>query len=755
MTIIAGVLKGETTFRKSIRSGGAALIEVSDNNPPRITALAEERSTGRKYASGFESSLREILTSADLSMGDIDAVGVSSCCEPRECAAQGLSNFWPAETIAVGHHESHATLAFLGSGYDEALVVVSDGGGDVLDGYCGPKWWFHPREQLTFWHGTRSSGLRLVCRDFAEPLATGFGEFYRAVSYFLGWRGSRHASKVMALAAYGQRPDDWPSIFYMDSDGGLRCILENHPDDPINMIVKLGAELGNDLGEPREPNAEILEVHRNLAALTQNELERAMVLRLTNLLQETGLEKVCLAGGVALNVVANGIMQKELRAPIYVPSAPADDGQALGNALSVWWRKTRDLGALKDFALSKSSDAELGPARKLDSATVSNSLSKFDLKSCTVFEYSSSAPVVARVLNAGSMVCVFQERSEYGPRALGSRSILGDPRLRDGRALFNQVKGRDWFMPFAPSVGADIGEIWFSPAVDSPFMSLAADFASHRIDKVRAVSSNDGTGRVQSISEDEVSFIADVVREFFAITDVPMVLNTSFNSGGQPIVETVDDALATFCDMGINILALGRFLVVKSLSPDLIRAHVMPKQFFIDGAIVRNGQRLDLGLSNLTSRECIRTVQDHTGLVVFVRSELPLFADFLDRLRKGEKATTIRYRKGAVELPSFKRLPLYETQDYGVGDRSKATAVVEVTGIRYQIFGELTEDDAIADGFDSLKEMRRELQTIYKSLRDDEWVTIYSIGLRHDSDEIDQLSCVEESAGRVLGHSYP
>ena len=732
MTIVAGIIKGETTFKKTIRSGGAALIEIPDDGQWRTIALAEERSSGKKYASGYQSALQEVLNSAGLSRTDINTVAVSTCCEPTECATQGLTEFETADLVAVGHHESHATIAFLGSGYEEALVAVSDGGGDTLDGYCGEEWWLHPREQLTFWHGTRSGGLKLLCRDFADPLSTGFGELYRAVSYFLGWPGSRHASKVMALAAYGERPHEWPPIFYLDQDGSLRSIIENHPDDPVNMIVKLGSDLGIDLGEPRQPKAEILEVHRNLAALIQSELERATALRLANLLKETGLQKVCLSGGVALNVVANGFIQKQLQVPVYVPPAPSDDGQPLGNALSVWWSRNRDLGSLKNFTLTRSSDAALGPERNCNSATVSEALAKSDLQSCAVFEYSSSAPVVARVLSASSMVCVFQKRSEYGPRALGSRSILGDPRLEDGRALFNQVKGRDWFMPFAPSVGSDIGEIWFSNLVDSPFMSFAVGFTPSQIEKVRAVSSNDGTGRVQTVDENEGSFIAEVVKNFYDITGVPMVLNTSFNAGGQPIVETVDDALRTFADLGINILALGRFLIVKSLSPELIRAEVMPKQFFIDGVIVRNRQRLNLGLSKLTSRECIRTVQQHTGLVVFVRSELPLFADFLERLRKGRKATTIRYRKGAVELPSFKELPLYETPDYGVGDRSKVTAWVEITGIRYQVFGELTEQDAVADGFDSLEDMRRELRTIYPKLQDDEWVTIYSIGLKQD-----------------------
>jgi carbamoyltransferase len=611
---------------------------------------------------------------------------------------------------------------------------VSDGGGDVLDTYTGNdyRWWLHPREQLTFWHGSRSRGLTLLHRDFADPLETGFGEFYRAVSYFLGWHGSRHASKVMALAAYGQRSADWPPVFELTESGMLRSVLDNDPDDPIAMIADFGKKFGLDLGEPRPPSAEILEIHRNLAAFTQSELERAMVARLKDLLAKTGLRKVCLSGGVALNVVANGIMQKKLRVPIYVTPAPSDDGQPLGNALAVWWRIMPELGGLRKFKVSHSSEAQLGPKRPVSSATVTSALSRHGLGECVVFEYTSSAPVVARVLAAGSMVCVFGERSEYGPRALGNRSILGDPRLEDGRARFNQVKGRDWFMPFAPSVGVDVGEIWFSAPIESPFMSFAVDFAPQQLGKVRAVSSNDGTGRVQSVAASEGSFIADVVREFYERTNVPMVLNTSFNKGGEPIVETVDDAFSSFAEMPINIMAFGRFLIVKSLSPDLIDAEVMPKQFPIDSAIVKDGMKELLALSKLTSRESIRKVQERTGLAVFVRSELPLYKDFLDRLRRGKKHSTIRYRKGAVELPSFNRLPLYETPDYGVGDRTKPTAVVEISDIRYQIFGELTERDAVTDGFSSLQEMRHELTEIYKDLQDDEWVTIYSIELKED-----------------------
>lgn len=731
-----GIFKAETVFGKRIRSGGAALVDATKSEP-HIVALAEERVTGEKYAGGYSQALAAICQSEELAIDEVTAIGSSTCCEPIENSIVGLPDdlgFTRGKLVPVGHHESHATMAFLGSGFDEALVVVSDGGGNVLDHHTGDEWWGHPREQLSYYVGNRRTGLALLDCDFTEPYEVGFGEFYRAVSYFLGWPGSRHASKVMALAAYGSRPSTWPSAFGSES-GRLTSILKNEPQAPIDMIIDLGLRLGVDLGEPRAPGAEILEVHRNLAAYTQAQLEVEQTKRIRGLLRATGLKRVCLSGGIALNVVANGVIQEALKVPVYVASAPGDDGQALGNALSLWWKEARaDCKSLplKSFRLTSTSSASLGPTRKIDSAAVSAALGDSGHPDYTVFEYSSSAPVVAKALSRGATVCVFQERSEYGPRALGSRSILGDPRAEDGRALFNQLKNRDWFMPFAPAArfeDDEVASIWFSAPVASPFMSFAIKFSEDRRDLIRAVVSNDGTGRVQSIAREDPSFIAEVVREFENITAVPMVLNTSFNRGGRPIAETIDDALSTFVSLPINILALGRFLVVKLLSPDLIEADVMPSAFVVEGYIVKNGSRKALGLLNLNSRECIRVVQQSTGTVVFVRSEIPLFGPYLEWLREGRKVTTIRYRKGAVELPKMSELPLYETEDYGVGDRTTPTATVRIKSFRYQIFGELTESDAIRDGFQSLGHMREDLAKIYPKLSDNEWVTIYDIGL--------------------------
>ena len=229
-----------------------------------------------------------------------------------------------------------------------------------------------------------------------------------------------------------------------------------------------------------------------------------------------------------------------------------DEGQALGNALSVLW--AREPEALRGFNLRRSSDAYLGPTRRVDSATLARALSNANCDDYAVFEYTSSAEVVAAVLEASSAVAVFQERSEYGPRALGNRSILGDPRLPGGRALFNQAKKRNWFMPFAPAGvigGSETVEGFFDLHGPSPFMSFAENLAVSPGGTVSipAVVGNDGTARIQTVEASEDSYIHEVINHFQDRTTVPLVLNTSFNEGGSPIVETVEDAIGAFSEL--------------------------------------------------------------------------------------------------------------------------------------------------------------------------------------------------------------
>lgn len=708
------------------------MVLDAQTDHPKVIAVAEERITGVKYAGGYEASLDAVLAAANLNLANADVIGVSTCCEPAENSIINIGHGEPTQLLPVGHHESHAALSFVGSGFDTALVAVLDGGGDVIEPMRTENWWEYGREQQSYYYASQDGGLQLLARDFDRPYDTGFGELYRALCYFLGWPGSRHASSVMALSAYGQRRKDWPPLFQIEADG-ITCPIRNSPMTPLDMIHQLGDTLGIDVGERRSRGAELLQIHKDLATFLQRELEEALILRIRGLLQGMHVDGVCLGGGVALNVLANGRVAMAIEEKVYVPPAPADDGQALGNALRVAWGKEH----IPRFSMTTSQAAYLGPPRRLDSAAVSHSLTKTGNQGFAVFEYTSSAPIVAKCLASGSAVCVFQERSEYGPRALGSRSILGDPTRLDGRAFFNSLKGRDWFMPFAPTVlvpDAEALERWLGSLIESPFMSFAIPATDAEIWRdAQCVVSHDGTARVQTLSSDSNSFIGQVVENFSGLQGIPMVLNTSFNGGGAPIVETVDDAINTFAELAVNLLALGRFLVVKSLSPELIDAGVMPATFPLEAYLVRQGTHTPLGLTNLRSRECIRSVQRATGAVVFVRSELPLYGPYLDWLREGRKVTTIRFRRGGVELPSFSELPLFETADYGVGDRSTPTAIVRIERLRYQIFGELTEDDAKRDGFESLAHLHTDLKKIYPALGNEDWVTIYDIGLLSDA----------------------
>ena len=257
---IAGIFKASTSFGKTIRSGGAALVVNSGTDDERVFAIAEERASRFKYAGGYQDALALLLESANLSEREIDMCGVSSCCESRSSVEVGVN--WPSETLEIiGHHDSHATLAYLGSGFKRALVVVMDGGGDVLVDAQSDNWWTFPREQHSYYIATED-GLELIGRDFDQPFEAGFGEIYRAVTYFLGWHGSRHASKIMALSAYGSSHADWPQLFDLNDDR-LVVPVRNNPKDPLSMVYAMANHLGTDVGEPREPGGELLQVHKD------------------------------------------------------------------------------------------------------------------------------------------------------------------------------------------------------------------------------------------------------------------------------------------------------------------------------------------------------------------------------------------------------------------------------------------------------------------------------------------------------------
>jgi carbamoyltransferase len=720
-----GVNKGWTCSGKMLRNGGVAAFVDS-----KFVALSEERITGQKYAPGYSEALKALLCHLELSIGDFDRIGVSTCCEPQAQALQAHELADHPRIESVNHHLSHASLAFYSSGFDRALVVVVDGGGNVLDNYDKDvqvdDWWTKPREQHSYYLATRRSGLELICRDFDSPYAVGMGEMYRAFTYYLGWPSSTNSSKTMALAGHGRRSAIVGDLFTME-DGKLRTHIRNNPFHPIDMVTELARVLDVDFGEPRPPGGAILQIHKDVAAFVQDQCERWLSLRLDYLRRDYAADKLCISGGFALNVVVNGKLLDMFPGGAYVPSAPGDDGQCLGNVfLMLSHQKDRERPMP---AITKSSDAFLGPVNKLDSKSVAYGLADAGHKSYIVFETSDFSDLIAQMLASGSAVCLYQSRAEFGPRALGSRSILADPRRPDAVSRLNALKDREWFMPFAPAVLGEMMAEWFAPAADSPFMSFAVNATPRAIQELPAILNADNSARVQTVGPNDSSPLRGILMRFAEHTQIPVLLNTSFNRGGEPIVETIQQAIESFSSMPVNALGIGRFVVVKSLSPDVGDLPISATISDLDVEVYAEADSAPVVVPQTRPHLRIRQIQALTDRVIFVRTELPLYGEFLQWLREGRKVTTIRLRKGAVEVPFSSVLPLYETADFGPGDRSHPTEFVKVSALRYNRFGELSAHDAVRDGFRSSDDMRKTLGEIYPQIADDDWVTVYDISL--------------------------
>lgn len=732
--LVLGINKGKTLHGKPLWLGGVA---VAFDGQIKF-AIAEERVTGKKWAGGYEHALKRTLYqpwsilgkkqlggNKYIRLSDFDIIAVSTCCEGEQAGLHGHQLDSQSNLYAVNHHLSHASTAFFPSGFKLALVSVIDGGGNTFTDESSECWWEYCREQHSYYIGSGNS-LELVDRDFFEPRAVGFGEIYRAFTYYLGWHSSKHAAKVMALAAYGDAEKISKENFIDFCDGELHIPVSNNPNNPLEIVENLGKAIGVDFGEPRSPGAEILTLHRNIAAYVQKSIEQALLQKYTWLSNKYHVKNLCLAGGLALNCVANGnLLRTGVFDKIYVPSVPGDDGQAIGNAL---WCISRDKHQNRKHvpAWRYSKDVQLGPSYRIDSAKTISLLKQYKLKDAIVFEVDSIEKAVSELINCGSTVCVFRGRSEAGPRALGQRSILGDPRVAESRALFNQLKNREWMQPFAPSILIENTKGYFDVEIESPFMSFAFPVKSERRKKIPAVVHGDGTARVQTVSIKEDSFLSEVLTYFENLSGIPLILNTSFNLQGQPIVEKPGDAVRTFALMSVNALVFERFLIVKNLFPDIAKTSIAPKLNKITLTVV-DGDRKESRTFNGRSREIIRWIQKKTDQVVFVRWDFPLYGEFREWLVEGKKVTTVRFRKGGVEIPSSVYLPLFTTTDFYWTRTREKPIYVTINAIKYQRFGELTEEDAKRDGFANLAELGDTLQRIYPKMNRDDWVTVYSI----------------------------
>jgi carbamoyltransferase len=431
----------------------------------------------------------------------------------------------------VDHHLAHAISAYAYSGFDDAAVLILDGRG---------AW-----EASSLWHG-RDGKLEHI---WTIPWPNSLGLFYAQFTHFLGFTPYSDEWKVMGLAPFGE-----PGInlreFIIPDDNPYKVstrLLLGRSSAPL-------AEIVSRLGPKRVPESEINAGHKNVAFAVQEACEEAMMTLARAAVKKTGSRNLCLAGGVALNSKANGkILSTGIVDRIFVQPAAGDDGVALGAALAPYM----DNGG--KLPVQKMRDAYLGPASSDDE--IQKILETYKLRATRVAD---PAAVAAEMLAEGKILGWFQGRMEFGPRALGSRSILADPRDPEMNAKVNNaVKFREAWRPFAPSMLAEVANEYIESATDSPFMVLTAQVRPEKRSVIPAVTHVDGSARPQTVERDVSPLYWRLIREFGNRTGVPVVMNTSFNLRGEPIVCAPTDAVRTFFSSGMDALVIGSFVVEK------------------------------------------------------------------------------------------------------------------------------------------------------------------------------------------------
>jgi carbamoyltransferase len=430
----------------------------------------------------------------------------------------------------VDHHFAHAISAYAFSGFDDAAVVVMDGRG---------AW-----EATSVWHGRAGRLEHVLTLDWPDSL----GLFYAQFTGFLGFVPNSDEWKVMGLAPYGVKGIDLSS-FISPNDAPYRVHSKTLIGDGTQF-----SHFTSLLGAPREPESEISDRHKNIAFAVQDACEEAMMSVVRLALQKTGSKNLCLAGGVALNSKANGkIAACGAIEKIFVQPAASDDGVALGAALAPY---LDDHGRLPNKAMRH---GYWGPC--FDDDAIEKALLTYKIRHSKL---SDPAKTAAQLLNEGKILGWFQGRMEFGPRALGSRSIIADPRDPEMNAKVNNaVKFREWWRPFAPSFKKEAAPDYLESAYDSPFMILTAQVRPEKRSVIPSVTHVDGSARPQTVEREINPRYYHLIDEFGAITGVPVIMNTSFNLRGEAIVHTPTDALRTFFSSGMDALVIGSFLVAK------------------------------------------------------------------------------------------------------------------------------------------------------------------------------------------------
>ncbi len=457
-----------------------------------------------------------------------------------------LQSQFPGQAVPqmhnVGHHDSHAASFFV-SPFDDATVLVMDGYGDDAS--------------TSVYTGT---GNRLE-RHWCSSIFNSLGILYTFVTRYLGFAGFSDEGKVMALAAFGDHSlvDCFRKVVALGPDGQYALDMSYFNFDAYGSLQPLRTRFYREFGPPRLPGEPLTQRHRNVARALQATLEEAILHIARHCLRQYPSRNLVISGGVALNCLANARVARETAFErVWVPPIASDSGAPLGSALWHWHMLQ---GKARGFTLDHASLGLSYSPEAVRAALEAAGLAYRKLNPSDLIRR------CAQDLASGKIVGWYQGRFEAGPRALGNRSLLADPRRADMKHIINsRIKHREDFRPFAPAVLLEAASSFFDVRGAEHFMTVAARVHPHMADKIPAVLHVDGTARVQIVERKHNPAYYDLIEAFGDITGVPVLLNTSFNER-EPIVARPEEAIACFRRADIDILAIGDFYVGGSDSP--------------------------------------------------------------------------------------------------------------------------------------------------------------------------------------------
>ena len=530
-------------------------------------AIAEERLTRVKHDSSFPlKSIQACLKFANLTPDQIDYVCIgwpqpykaysheiksslsgslpldlpgTTLSYLRNKARQGGFKYFKStfggikgEFCYVDHNLSHAISTYAFSGMDEATIVVVDGRG---------AW-----ETTSIWYGQDGK----INHVLTIPWPNSLGLLYAEMTYYLGFKKYSDEWKVMGLAPYGKPGVDLsPFIDFGTSQPykvSARRLLGNRFDD-VSGITEF-------LGPARQPESTLDERHQDIAYAVQEACEQGMFRVVELAIQKTGCKNVCLAGGVALNSKANGKLLSEGRVEkLFIQPASSDDGVCLGAALYPYLQKDGKV------PLTSMRNAYLGS--EFSDEEIEKTLKTYKLPYTHLDNPSQTA---AQLLSEGKIIGWFQGRMEFGPRALGNRSILSDPRQADMKDRVNSaIKFREIWRPFAPSMLTEAAPDFLACVRDSPFMILTDQVKPEKKTVIPAVTHVDGSTRPQTVERAVNPRYWELIKAFEELTGVPVIMNTSFNLRGEAIVSNPTEAIRTYISSGMDALIIGSYLLIK------------------------------------------------------------------------------------------------------------------------------------------------------------------------------------------------